>query len=119
MISNRREYRRYPLTVGLTVRMNGVLAEGSACADIGLGGMCILFDRPIAAGRTGTLWLTRQYADALLHFESDFLTQWVAPDRSGAYAARMGVAFSDMRPVHRDALWEIVKREESAIARAG
>ncbi len=104
------------MTVGLTVRMNGQRTEGTACDNISLGGMCIVFDQPVAPANSGTIWLTRRYQDALLSFESDFRTQWVRPCENGSQSLIMGILFTDMRPADRDALWGIVKREQQSAA---
>ncbi|MFW5775183.1 MAG: PilZ domain-containing protein [Chitinivibrionales bacterium] len=108
---NLRKEKRVNVTVGVSVRLNGRLVHGTSCSNISQGGMCIRFEGEPPVGDSGELWLTKQYEDEVISFESAFRRLWVKPVDIGSRAMRMGVRFIQVGAEDRYALSCILKRE--------
>ncbi|MFW6253781.1 MAG: PilZ domain-containing protein [Chitinivibrionales bacterium] len=110
---NWRKDKRVNITVGISVRIDGAVEHGMSCSNLSAGGMCIRFEGEPPVGDSGRLWLTKQYQDGVITFESEFRRLWVKPVDIGSRDMRMGVRFIDMDAEHRRALNTIIMREES------
>ena len=109
-----RKEKRINVTIGITVRMNGSIVHGTSCSNISTGGMCIQFGGEPPVDDTGRVWLTKQYGDEVISFESEFRPLWVKPVDIGSVEMRMGVRFINTEPQDRYALSCILKREQRA-----
>ncbi len=115
MFGNRRKEKRLNLTIGITVRMDGTLVHGTSCSNISSGGMCIQFNAEPPPGDWGAVWLTKQYEDEIVAFESEFRKLWVKPVDIGSAEMRMGVRFINTHPEDRYSLSLILSRESQNV----
>jgi c-di-GMP-binding flagellar brake protein YcgR len=111
---NRRTSERVVLETEVKVRMKGQEICAAESKNISLGGMCLIFDRKVPDASTGTLWISRLYADDYVKFEASFRKVWTKPENPGSERTMMGIVFQDLVPGQRDKLHAFLKTEKQS-----
>lgn len=114
-VQERRRYPRTPITVALSLEIDGQIIRAAECRSVSLGGMFIFTDHSIPIDHSGFVTLTKRCGEVRHSFSAPFTV--VRREDNSPLGRGIGVLFNEMAENDRTALHHIIDYQRSVLIR--